>query len=154
MSWRHLSSDVPEFASLVHERFVAHRHHVLATLASDGRPRQWGTEVGVHDGELWIGMPADSTKCRDLHRDPRCSLHCAPIDVEMVEGDAVIEARARLLDGQASLAWLAQAIGAAAPEGAVVALLEPSRVRLVTVDGDELLTRVWSGSGVVEHRRR
>ena len=108
----------------------------------------------MHDGELWIGMSNDSTKCRDLRRDPRCSLHCAPIDVEMSHGDAVIEGRARLLDGQASVDWLTQAVGGAAPEGAVVALLEPSRVRLVTVDEDELVTRVWSGSGVVERRRR
>lgn len=155
MPWSSFESADDGFAARARARFTAHRHHVLATVAADGRPRQWGTEVGFHQGEMWIGMPADTAKCRDLGRDPRCSVHCAPIDVDMVDGDTVVEAVARLLDDTESVAWIAEATGQPGPAGARVALLEPTRVRLVTVEGDELVTRAWSPtSGLVEHRRR
>jgi hypothetical protein len=153
--WSDVEDAEPALVSAIRSRFAAHRHHVLATLAPDGRPRQWGTEVGFHDGELWIGMPSDTAKFRDLARDPRCSLHCAPIDLDMIEGDAVVEADARLLEARSSREWIARHLDGVVPEAARVALLEPARLRLVTVSGDELVSRVWSpGSGLVEHRRR
>lgn len=155
MPWSSFETASEALADRVRARFTAHRHHVLATVAADGRPRQWGTEVGFHEGEMWLGMPADTAKCRDLERDPRCSVHCAPIDVDMVDGDAVIEATARLLDDTMSSEWIAEAIGRPVPDGARVALIEPIRVRLVTVEADELVTRAWSPtSGLAEHRRR
>ena len=155
MPWSTFENASDVFADRVGTRFAANRHHVLATVGADGRPRQWGTEVGFHEGEMWLGMPADTAKCRDLERDPRCSVHCAPIDVDMADGDAVIEATARLLDDTMSSEWIADATGRPVPDGARVALLEPIRVRLVTVEADEFVTRAWSPmSGLVEHRRR
>lgn len=155
MPWSTFEDASELLADRVRARFAANRHHVLATVAADGRTHQWGTEVGFHEGEMWLGMPADTAKCRDLERDPRCSVHCAPIDVDMVDGDAVIEATARLLDDTTSHEWIAEATGHPVPDGARVVLLEPTRVRLVTVEGDELVIRAWSpASGLVEHRRR
>ena len=39
-------------------------------------------------------MMPDSTKAADLRRDPRFALHAAPVDLELVDGDAKINGRA------------------------------------------------------------
>lgn len=61
---------------------------LLATLRSDGFPRISPMEPRVFEDELWIvGMP-DTTKFRDLHRDPRFCLHTATVDTQVKDGDA------------------------------------------------------------------
>ena len=51
-------------------------------------------ETKYSDGELWLAMMPDSRKAADLRRDPRFSLHSAPLDLELRDGDARIDGHA------------------------------------------------------------
>ena len=154
MRWQDLTTAQPELTAAVEARFLAHRHHVLATLGPNGRPRQWGTEVGFHDGDLWIGSMPGSAKGADLDNDARCSLHAAPIDLAMADGDAIVEGLARPLGITDSASWITSALGEGAPSEGRVFIIEIERCRHVTVDGDALVTRGWtSTSGLYERRR-
>ena len=93
-------------------------------------------------------MPV-AARVGDLRRDPRCSIHSAPLDPELVRGDLRINAvaeepsadkRHQLLDGQGS-------------ENSVVFTLGIHSVSLVRVVGDELVIDSWSPDhGVVTVR--
>ena len=93
-SWRDLEGAAPELAAAIEQRFADHKHALLATLRRDGSPRISGIETTFRNGELWLAMMPDSTKTADLRRDPRFALHAAPIDLELVDGDAKINGRA------------------------------------------------------------
>lgn len=88
--WSDFEASAPGLATAVQARFESHLHHVLGTLSADGSPRLSGTEARFHDGQLWLGCMPASVKARDLRRDARFALHSAPIDVEMIEGDAKV----------------------------------------------------------------
>ncbi len=61
---------------------------MLATLRSDGYPRISPIEPRIFEDRLLIvGMP-NTTKFRDLARDPRFSLHTATVDPHVGDGDA------------------------------------------------------------------
>ena len=76
-------------------RFEDFRHHVLATLRTDGSPRLTGLEADFREGELWLGMMIGSRKALDLRRDPRFSLHANPgSDSETAGGDVRVSGRA------------------------------------------------------------
>ena len=61
---------------------------MLGTLRADGFPRISPVEPRLFEDKLWImGMP-DTTKFRDLHRDPRFCLHTATVDTNVGDGDA------------------------------------------------------------------
>jgi hypothetical protein len=67
----------------------------LATLRSDGYPRISPMEPGIFEGDLvLVGMP-DTTKFRDLGRDPRFCLHTATVDPYVGDGDAKLWGNAR-----------------------------------------------------------
>ena len=91
-TWDEFSDEAPELAAAARRLLEAHRHHVLATLRSDGSPRVSGTEVQFHSGELLAGMMDGSVKARDLLRDGRCSLHGNPGDSTMRDGDVKLDA--------------------------------------------------------------
>jgi hypothetical protein len=93
-TWNDLASAAPELAERVQARFTAHKHLLLATLRKDGAPRISGVEVQVSGGNLWMGMMAGSRKAADLQRDPRMALHSAPVDLDLVHGDAKVSGRA------------------------------------------------------------
>ena len=89
-SWDQIVREAPQLAAAVQARFDANRHKVLGTLRADGSPRLSGIEVTFRDGDLWLGMMADSLKALDLRRDPRMALHSATVDPKLEEGDARI----------------------------------------------------------------
>ena len=63
-------------------------------LRRDGSPRISGIETTFRNGELWLAMMPDSRKAADLRRDPRFALHAAPVDLDLVDGDAKLNGRA------------------------------------------------------------
>lgn len=66
---------------------------MLATLRADGFPRISPMEPRVFEGHLvLVGMP-DTTKFRDLDRDPRFCLHTATVDPYVGDGDAKLWGR-------------------------------------------------------------
>ncbi|WP_166354707.1 pyridoxamine 5'-phosphate oxidase family protein [Phytoactinopolyspora limicola] len=93
-SWKQFSTEAPELAAAVRQRFTFTKHHVLATLRAKGAPRVSGTEVDFHGDHLVIGSMLDAMKARDLRRDGRYALHSNPGDGSMEHGDARISGRA------------------------------------------------------------
>lgn len=95
VGWAAVEAAVPEFAAVVRERFGAYRHHVLATLRTDGAPRLTGLEADFRRGELWLGMMTGSRKALDLRRDPRFALHANPGGgTDLAGGDVRVAGRA------------------------------------------------------------
>lgn len=156
-SWSDLTAEAPDLAAAVRRRFDAHLHHVLATLRPDGAPRTSGLEVRIGDGEVWLGMMPDSAKSRDLRRDPRLSLHSAPVETDLRDGDAVIDGRAIEVtrdsgDRTAAERSLAAIIAGdddigpeqlALVEGADLYRVDLTGVSLVRVEGEELVRTAW-----------
>lgn len=88
-TWKEFTEAAPRVTEVFVRRHAAARKLcMLATLRSDGFPRISPIEPRVFEDELWlVGMP-DTTKFRDLGRDPRFCLHTATVDTEVTDGDA------------------------------------------------------------------
>ncbi|MBW0114694.1 pyridoxamine 5'-phosphate oxidase family protein [Pseudonocardia abyssalis] len=88
-SWTDFTAGAPRISAIFTRRHAATgKLCLLATLRADGSPRISPIEPRVFEDRLWlIGMP-DTTKFRDLHRDPRFCLHTATVDTQVGEGDA------------------------------------------------------------------
>ncbi|NEW41623.1 pyridoxamine 5'-phosphate oxidase family protein [Nocardia cyriacigeorgica] len=66
---------------------------MLGTLRSDGFPRISPVEPMIFEDQLVIaGMP-NTTKFKDLARDPRFCLHTATVDTNVSDGDAKLFGR-------------------------------------------------------------
>ena len=89
VAWREFSEESPRIAEVFVRRFTATgKLCLLATLRSDGYPRISPMEPRIFEGELvLVGMP-NTTKFRDLGRDPRFCLHTATVDAYVGDGDA------------------------------------------------------------------
>lgn len=88
-TWSEFTAEAPRIAEIfVRRHAAAGKLCLLATLRADGSPRISPIEPRVFEDRLWmIGMP-DTTKFRDLHRDPRFCVHTATVDSHVTEGDA------------------------------------------------------------------
>lgn len=88
-TWKEFAEAAPRISAIFVRRHAAAGNLcMLATLRADGYPRISPMEPRVFEDELWlIGMP-DTTKFRDLRRDPRFCLHTATVDTEVKDGDA------------------------------------------------------------------
>jgi nitroimidazol reductase NimA-like FMN-containing flavoprotein (pyridoxamine 5'-phosphate oxidase superfamily) len=156
-TWAEFEAAAPELAARVAGRFAANRHHVLATVRRDGRPRATGIEVSFLDGEVWLGMMPGSRKAADLRRDPRLALHSAPLESDLADGDAVLTGRAVELTDPAEVAAYLRRVSPAegGPTEAVVFRVALEEVSLTRVAGSELVIVHWrAGRQPVEHRRR
>ena len=149
VSWQDFADDAPDLAAAVRGRLEATKHHVLATLRSDGSPRVSGTEVQFHGYDLVAGGMPGSVKGADLRRDGRYALHSNPGDPSMAGGDAKVSGHAiEIVDPVARAAYA----GSVQPPPAfdlfsfrIGAVVHTS----VHPDGDRLVIRSWRpGVGV------
>ncbi|MGH3366537.1 MAG: pyridoxamine 5'-phosphate oxidase family protein [Nocardioidaceae bacterium] len=87
-AWEEFVEEAPRIAEVFRRRYAATKNLcMLATLRSDGYPRISPMEPGIFEGQLvLVGMP-NTTKFRDLGRDPRFCLHTATTDPYVTEGD-------------------------------------------------------------------
>jgi len=88
-TWDEFAASAPRISGVFARRHAATGNLcMLATLRSDGYPRISPMEPRIFEGQLCIvGMP-NTTKFRDLERDPRFCLHTATVDTYVTEGDA------------------------------------------------------------------
>jgi Pyridoxamine 5'-phosphate oxidase len=88
-TWTDFTSQATRISAVFTRRHAAAgKLCMLATLRADGFPRISPMEPRVFEDELWlVGMP-DTTKFRDLARDPRFCLHTATVDTQVSDGDA------------------------------------------------------------------
>ena len=155
MSWTTFSTDAPELADRIRARFEAHLHHVLATIRADGSPRVSGTEVRWYDDHVWLGSMPRSMKGWDLRRDRRFALHSAPVDLELLDGDARLSGTAvEITDVEVIAAFLASLGNPDAPGDAELFRLEVTGASIITVTGDKLNVVSWTPGGGVTHIER
>jgi hypothetical protein len=159
-TWRQFSSEQPELAATVFERFEAHKHKTMATLRADGRPRISGTEAPILGEHLYLGGMTGNRRFADLRRDPRLAIHSNSDDPDTWTGDAKLSGTAVELVDPADHEVFREASGAAqseVPPGAfelfrleideaVVVRLSPAR--------DHLVIETWrEGAGLTTVQR-
>jgi hypothetical protein len=101
ITWSEFADDAQRIAEVFTRRHTATGNLcLLATLRSDGYPRISPIEPRIFEGQLLlVGMP-NTTKFRDLGRDPRFCLHTATVDAYVSDGDAKLWGKAtNLQDG-------------------------------------------------------
>jgi hypothetical protein len=154
-SWQDLEGAAPELAAALERRFAAHKHALLATIRRDGSPRISGIETTFRNGELWLAMMPDSRKTEDLRRDPRFALHAAPLDLDLVDGDAKINGRAIEVTDPADVErFVAGLDQAPPPSGVGLFRTELTDASLTRVDGDWLVIDSWRDGEAPTQRRR
>jgi hypothetical protein len=153
VSWRDFAAAEPALADAIHARFVAHTHHVLATLHRDGAPRVSGTEVDFRLDEALLGSMYGARKAHDLQRDPRFALHSHTGDSTMDGGDAKLAGLAvEILDTDLLARFVDEAHP---PEPFHLFRLEITHAVLTTVDGTGLVVSLWrAGHGATTVRRQ
>lgn len=144
--WADFRAAEPAFSDRVAARFSCHPHHVVGTLAPDGRPRLWGSSIFVSGGNLWFGAMPHALRTADLRRDPRVAVHSAPLDEMLSGGDARVEGTATVLGAAESIDWMRKHLpagddGAGLPGDVVI--IGITRVVLTEVEGDTLVMSVW-----------
>src|ERR1700710_774199 len=152
-NWDEVERDAPDFAARVRERFEAGTNKTLATLRRDGSPRISGTELRIADGQVTLGMMADSVKLVDVRRDPRVALHSPTLEPppgseEKWVGDAKMSGRLVEVDPPA---------GGPIP-GAGYFRLDIAEVALTYLGGDppdHLVIESWrAGAGWLRRTRQ
>lgn len=96
VAWNAFAASAPRIADIFLRRHAAAQTLcLLATIRADGSPRISPMELRIFEGHLTlVGMP-DTTKFRDLGRDPRFCLHTATVDPHVGDGDAKLWGEAR-----------------------------------------------------------
>lgn len=154
-SWEQFEAEAGELAAAVRARFEATKHHVLATLRSDGSPRVSGTEVDFQGPHLVLGAMMGAVKAHDPQRDGRFALHANPGDGLMESGDAKVSGRAEEVrevgDGELS--------SADEPPAQPFHLFRLALAEIILTsighDGDHLLIERWRpGEPLIAFRRR
>jgi len=95
MHWSDLEHSQPRLARLGHERLIAPGVLLVVTIRRDGTPRLSPVEPLLLDGDLWLSMMWQSTKARDLLRDPRVLVHSVITGPEGAEGEFKVRGTAR-----------------------------------------------------------
>jgi len=95
MHWSELENTQPRLAELARRRLIEPGVLLVATIRRDGTPRLSPVEPFVLDGVLWLSMMWQSTKARDLQRDPRILVHSVITTREGDEGEVKLRGTAR-----------------------------------------------------------
>ncbi|MBL1074348.1 pyridoxamine 5'-phosphate oxidase family protein [Nocardia sp. 2] len=144
-TWQEFTTEAPELAAQVRQRFEAHKTHVLATLRRDGSPRVSGSEVTFIGVDLMFGSMPAARKAHDLLRDGRCAIHAHPAD-----GDAKVTGVAKEITGP-------EKAELGSPVGVHDFRLDLTGATLTTVDeaGELLIIQHWRpGLGIKVTQRR
>ena len=95
MKWSDIARGQPRLSALAQERLIHPGVVLVVTTRRDGTPRLSPVEPLVMDGDLWLSMMWESTKARDLLRDPRILVHSVITSREGSEGEFKVRGTAR-----------------------------------------------------------
>jgi len=95
MHWSQMAEGQPGLAALAQERLIGPGVVLVVTIRRDGTPRLSPVEPFVLDGDLWLSMMWQSTKARDLLRDPRILVHSVITGRDGAEGEVKLRGIAR-----------------------------------------------------------
>jgi hypothetical protein len=129
MHWTDLEAGQPRLAELGRERLIGPGVLLVATIRRDGTPRLSPVEPLLLDGDLWLSMMWQSTKARDLLRDPRILVHSVVTGRDGTEGEFKVRGTARTQDDPAVQRRYAEAVTASLDWSPV-----PGEFHLFTVD--------------------
>src|SRR5215510_7738652 len=101
MRWSDLESRQPKLAELGRRRLIEPGVVLVATIRRDGTPRLSPVEPFLMDGDLWLSMLWQSTKARDLARDPRILVHSVIANRDGGEGEYKVRGTVRATDDRA-----------------------------------------------------
>jgi Pyridoxamine 5'-phosphate oxidase len=94
VSWSEFEAAAPDLAVLGRDGFREQNLCLIGTLRANGWPRISANEVYFVDGDLLLGMMADSKKAMDLRRDARITVMTPQCDREAKRGDFKLYGRA------------------------------------------------------------
>jgi hypothetical protein len=95
MRWSDLGDAQPELIALARRRLLDPGVVLVVTVRRDGSPRLSPVEPFVLDGDLWLSMLLDSTKAKDLLRDPRLLVHSVITSRDGGDGEFKLRGTAR-----------------------------------------------------------
>jgi Pyridoxamine 5'-phosphate oxidase len=95
MHWSDIEHAQPCLAGLGRERLIGPGVVLVATIRQDGTPRLSPVEPYLLEGDLWLSMMWQSTKARDLLRDPRILVHSVITGRDGSEGEFKVNGTAR-----------------------------------------------------------
>jgi hypothetical protein len=153
-SWTTFTDEAPDLAALARARIDASGLLLLATIRADGFPRISPLEPIIHRGDLHLGMMPDSTKARDLRREPKCALHTATEDKMVTHGDVKFWGVAREVAERDEKQDYADALEAELghhfePDDINLFVVDLLGVSGVTIAGKEMHVTTWRpGHGV------
>jgi hypothetical protein len=93
--WSEMEEAQPRLGELSRERLIGPGVVLVGTVRRDGTPRISPVEPYLLDGELWLSMLWQSTKARDLLRDPRILVHSVITGRDGTEGEVKLRGTAR-----------------------------------------------------------
>ena len=112
MHWSDIERTQPNLARVAQQRLIDPGVVLVATIRHDGTPRLSPVEPYVLDGELWLSMMWQSTKARDLLRDPRILVHSIVTNRDGAEGEFKIRGTVRAENDEAVQRRYADAVAA------------------------------------------
>lgn len=157
-----LEAAAPDLAAFARQRIEQTGLSFVATIRSDGWPRNSGWEVFLVDGRLYVGSMLQAVKVKDLLRDPRCCVITPLADKDDMSGEAKLFCTGREVVSPDE--WEAVRASFAAHRGfdplgdignAHLFEMQISGAAWTRVqDGEELVTTSWSEGGKVRVRKR
>lgn len=129
MHWSDIEHTQPRLARLAQQGLIEPGVVLVATIRHDGTPRLSPVEPYVLDGDLWLSMMWQSTKARDLLRDPRILVHSVITSRDGTEGELKIRGTARAENDPAVQRRYADAVAASLGWNP-----QPGRFHLFAVD--------------------
>ena len=156
LTFDQLLATCPRVAEPIRDRFAATGLAILGTIRADGSPRVSPIEVTSIDDRLYLGMMPGSTKCRDVERDPRCTLLTPVADKDDLAGEGKLRAVVRPLEDPDTIAAIFHAavdgtdFDAADLAGSPVYEVLVLGAAWQHVEADAFVTRSWTA----EHGER
>lgn len=134
MQWSEVQSSQPRLAEVGRRRLIEPGVVLVATIRRDGTPRMSPVEPFVMDGAFWLSMMWQSTKAKDLQRDPRILVHNVITSPDGgPDGEFKLRGTARTEDDREVQRRYAEAVAASLGWNP-----EPGRFHLFELDIDEV----------------
>lgn len=111
MDWSDVEQSQPRLAELGRQRLLGPGVVLVGTIRRDGTPRLSPVEPYLMDGHLWLSMLWQSTKARDLLRDPRILIHSIVTSRDGGDGEYKVRGSAHVVADPDVQRAYAEAVG-------------------------------------------
>ncbi len=105
MRWSDIEQAQPRLAVTGRDKLIKPGVVLVVTIRRDGTPLLSPVEPYLLDGDLWLSMMWESTKARDLLRDPRILVHSVITGRDGAEGEFKVRGTVRDERDQSVALW-------------------------------------------------